>query len=82
MATFLKGSTNMADVIDIANDSIDNELNRALSRLRQQASSATKGAATCAECGDDVPEARQALGFSLCVPCAEEMERKRALFIG
>jgi len=71
----------MADDIDLANDLIDNEVSRALSRLRGQASADSKGSETCLECGDDMPKERQALGFKLCVPCAVESERRRSLFI-
>lgn len=71
----------MADEIDLANDLIDSEVSRALSKIRQQAS---QGAGTkhCVECGDDIPEARQKLGFKLCVPCAQESERRGSLFAG
>jgi RNA polymerase-binding transcription factor DksA len=34
------------------------------------------------ECGDDIPLGRMKLGFKLCVPCAEEIERKKHLFAG
>ena len=70
----------MADDIDLANDLIDNEVSRALSRIRQ-ASENTQGSETCLECGDDMPKERQALGFKLCVPCAVESERRRSLFV-
>jgi len=70
----------MADEIDLANDLIDNEVSRALSRIRQHASQLAIGAKFCVECGDDMPEGRQKLGFKLCVPCAEESERRKALF--
>lgn len=70
----------MADVIDIANDLIDNELSRALTKIRQSASQENSGAKFCVECGEAIPEGRQKLGFNLCVPCAEEEERRRSLF--
>ena len=70
----------MADDIDFANDLIDNEVSRALNKLRQHAAQDTKGTKFCVECGDNIPEGRQNLGFKLCVPCAEESERRRALF--
>lgn len=70
----------MADEIDLANDLIDNEVARALSRIRQ-ASQEAKGAEFCVECGEDIPDARQKLGFKFCVPCAEEAERRKALFV-
>jgi RNA polymerase-binding transcription factor DksA len=70
----------MADEIDLANDLIDGEVSRALSRIRQQASKEAIGAEFCIECGENIPKERQQLGFKFCVPCAEESERRRALF--
>lgn len=71
----------MADEIDIANDIIDNEVSRALNKIRQKnASLETNGAKSCVECGDSIPKARQKLGFKLCVRCAEEDERRKSLF--
>lgn len=70
----------MADEIDVANDLIDNEVSRALSRIRQSTSKDAKGAEFCVECGDAIPGERQKLGFKLCVPCASETERKKSLF--
>jgi RNA polymerase-binding transcription factor DksA len=70
----------MADEIDLANDLIDSEVSRALSKIRQSASLETQGSEFCLECGEDIPKARQELGFKLCVPCASESERRKALF--
>lgn len=71
----------MADDIDLANDLIDNELSRALNKIRENSAlQRTKGSKFCMECGDDIPQGRTKLGFRLCVPCAEEMERKKELF--
>ncbi len=70
----------MADEIDLANDLIDNEVSRALSRIRQHSSQASTGSEFCIECGEDMPKERQQLGFKLCVPCAEEAERRRSLY--
>jgi RNA polymerase-binding transcription factor DksA len=69
----------VADQIDLANDLIDSEVSRALSRIRQNASEA-KGSEFCIECGEDMPKERQNLGFKLCVPCASEFERRKSLF--
>ena len=69
----------MADEADIANDYINNEVSRALQRLRQS-SGGKPGSKICAECGDSIPEARRKLGFKLCVQCAEESERRNSLF--
>lgn len=71
----------MADQIDLANDLIDSEVSRALNKLRQGAPENTVGANFCTLCDDEIPEGRKALGFKLCVPCAEEAERKKSLFI-
>lgn len=69
----------MADDIDVANDLIDSEVSRALSKIRQSASQSI-GTESCIECGDDMPSARQKLGFNLCVSCASESERRKSLF--
>ena len=69
----------MADEIDLANDLIDNEVSRALSKLRQN-TPPKEGAKHCIECGEDIPKARQSLGFDLCVLCASESERRKSLF--
>lgn len=71
----------MVDEIDIANDLIDSEVSRALSKLRQHTAQGATGVKHCVECGDDIPEGRQKLGFKLCVPCAQEAERRKQLFI-
>jgi RNA polymerase-binding transcription factor DksA len=70
----------MADEIDLANDLIDSEVSRALSKLRQNAAQGVVGSKICLECGEAVPPERQKLGFKLCVPCAEETERRKSLF--
>lgn len=70
----------MADVADVANDLIDNEVSSML-RLRQGAP-VKIGPKTCMECEEDIPQARRELGFSLCLPCAEEAERRNALYAG
>ncbi len=69
----------MADEADIANDFIDNEVSRALGKLRQDAVKKA-GPKICGECGEKIPEARRKLGFQLCVECAEENERRKSLF--
>lgn len=71
----------MADDIDLANDLIANEVSRALNKFRKNSSQMKIGSKFCQECGDSIPEERQKLGFSLCVPCASEEERKRSLFV-
>lgn len=70
----------MADLIDVANDLIAKEISSAINKIRKNSSQAAKGAKVCVECGESIPEARQKLGFTLCKPCAEEDERKKAMF--
>jgi RNA polymerase-binding transcription factor DksA len=70
----------MADVVDIANNMIDHEVKRALEKLRSSDNQGAKGSKFCIECGNDIPLGRQKLGFKLCVPCAEERERRKSLF--
>lgn len=70
----------MADEIDVANDLIDSEVSRALSKIRQNASFAATGSENCIECGDEMHKERQKLGFKLCVPCASETERRKSLY--
>ena len=70
----------MADEIDLANDLIDSEVSRALSRMRQNAANQAEGSQYCVECGDEMPAPRQKLGFKFCVPCAQERERRKSLF--
>lgn len=70
----------MADEIDLANDLIDSEVSRALSRIRKSAALQAVGTKLCIECEDEMPEARRKLGFKFCVPCAEERERRKSLY--
>lgn len=72
----------MADLVDLANDSIDNEISRALNKIRQNSSNTPEGAKFCVECDDKIPDERRKMGFNLCVPCAEEAERRKSLFLG
>lgn len=71
----------MADDIDYANDLIDSEVSRALSKMRQNEVAGAIGSKFCVECGETMPAARTRLGFKLCVPCAEDAERKKSMFI-
>lgn len=70
----------MADEIDFANDLMDSEVSRALSKLRQQAPSTGIDVKFCVECGDTIPAERQKLGFKFCVSCASESERRKSMF--
>ena len=71
----------MADDIDLANDLIDSEVSRALSKIRQSTGASMVGSKVCVECGDKMPAERTKLGFKLCVPCAEDVERKKSMFV-
>lgn len=71
----------MADDVDFANELTDLEVSRALSKLRQSTSAAVEGSKICVECGDTMPSGRTKLGFKLCVPCAEDSERRKQLFV-
>jgi len=70
----------MPDEVDLANDLIDNEVSRALSKIRQSGLQGEKGSDYCLECGDSMPKERKKLGFKLCVSCANESERRKSLF--
>lgn len=70
----------MPDEVDLANDLIDSEVSRALSKIRLHTDMKAGGSDTCIECGDDMHKERQKLGFKLCVPCASEMERRKSLY--
>lgn len=70
----------MADDIDLANAIIDSEVSRALSKIRHQSTVTKELVENCVECGEVMPVARQQLGFSICVSCAEYAERKRSRF--
>ncbi len=69
----------MADEADIANDLIANEVLSVLNKMRQDGA-IKLGPKDCMECGESIPMARRRLGFKLCVECAGESERRRALF--
>lgn len=71
----------MADDIDLANDLIDSEVSRALSKIRASSAGSLIGSKFCMECGDKMLAGRTKLGFKLCVPCAEDAERKKSMFV-
>ena len=68
----------MADDADLANDYLDIELSRVL-KMRQSMGPKL-GPKICKDCGENIPEPRRKLGFSLCIECAEESERRNAQF--
>lgn len=69
----------MADEADVANDYLDGEVSRALREIRKNIVPKA-GSKTCQDCGENIPEARRNLGFQSCVACAEESERRKALY--
>ncbi len=69
----------MADEADLANDFIDSEVSRAIRKI-QQNTTAKPGPEFCVKCADKIPALRRKMGFKLCVECAEEAERRGALF--
>ena len=71
----------MADEIDIANDRAQIDLENLIAAARSNVPH-QDGPANCVECEEAMPEPRRRLGYSLCVPCASERERIRALHAG
>lgn len=69
----------MADEADLANEQLNSELSRAISRIRKSAP-AGEGSKNCVDCGEEVPAARRELGFRFCIGCAETRERRQSLF--
>jgi len=70
----------MPDIVDIANDQVERELEAAIAAARGIPSperGAMESANECIECGDLIPSERQIAvpGCQLCVECAERMER-------
>lgn len=60
----------------------DAERDMAIERARRNAGPSPvwdHGVAYCAECGDDLPEARARAGYGRCVPCQEAHEHREAL---
>lgn len=69
----------MADAADIANAYITDAIEAALGQ--RKSAEIKPGAQFCKECDEPIPNERRALGFSLCVTCAEESERRKSQFI-
>ena len=69
----------MADPADIASSFIEDEVLRALGKMRQ-GMLPQQGAKNCKDCSEDMPEARQKLGFQLCIECATEREKRKSQF--
>jgi len=71
----------MADEADIASAYTLQAVEMALAQRQQNSANVKPGAKNCKECGEEIPTARRKLGFSLCIACAEESERKKSQFI-
>lgn len=74
----------MADVIDLANvcDLIDYEVNRAIKKMRKDVPVKPQELSNlCIECEDIIQKARLELGYTRCIKCAKELERKKSQFV-
>ncbi|MCD6039853.1 MAG: hypothetical protein K0S27_1253 [Gammaproteobacteria bacterium] len=69
----------MADEVDIANAYIARAIELELCK-RQQNTEVKEGARCCKKCKESIPPVRRKLGFELCIECAEDTERRNALF--
>ncbi len=67
----------MSDVADLANDVMQERLDRLLAQRAQPLT--VPSAFECDECGTDIPEARRlaVVGTQHCIDCASMLERKR-----
>mgnify|MGYP003407589030 CR=1 FL=1 len=72
----------MPDEIDLANVLIDIQTARLVDEIRARSNNNTMGSPNCEECDEIIPVGRQKLGFKICVPCAEDKERKKNLYGG
>lgn len=70
----------MADDVDVANELINSQFERALRLIREESAQKKMGPEFCLECGEDMPAERRKLGFNMCVPCASETERRKSLY--
>ena len=67
----------MADEADKANDVAQNWLDAQLAaQLARSAGAGQIGPEACAECGESMPMARRLHGYSRCVECAEDAEKR------
>ena len=69
----------MVDEVDIATDYIDRVIAHELQKRQQNATSKV-GTKFCKDCGVDMPMVRRQSGYQLCRECAEQTERRDALF--
>ncbi len=69
----------MADLVDLANDFVDNELAFQVHKIRERIQYRV-GSHVCTDCEGEIPQRRRELGYDLCIHCAEAQERRDALF--
>ena len=67
------------DDIDIANDRAAEMLQARIDAARRNVPH-EDGPKHCEQCDETIPLQRRRLGYSLCVPCAAENERRRQMF--
>ncbi len=67
------------DEIDITTDRMAIDLENRITAARNNVPH-TDGPPQCEACQEDIPHVRRRLGYSLCVPCASEAERRRAMY--
>jgi RNA polymerase-binding transcription factor DksA len=63
----------MADDADRANEFTDLELAHALAGRKLPPRG--RGSPECDDCGGEIPEARQAMGYVICVECSQRRHR-------
>lgn len=68
----------MADIIDMANDTVQRGLDTVLAAHKKP----NRVSGDCVECGEHIPEARQIAtsGTELCFLCASTLEHKQKAY--
>ena len=69
----------MADIVDIASDVVAHELAVRVQKIRNNLRNG-EGPEHCVSCDSEIPLLRRKHGFEYCVHCAEEEERRHALY--
>lgn len=69
----------MADEIDIANQAIEEGINRSIYQVQQKANSAMASKKYCIDCDAEIPEARRLTvkGCQRCAVCQSKHETKQ-----
>lgn len=65
----------MVDIADLADEAIEESLNRSIAQIPRYTGISAK---ECEECGDDIPDDRREAvkGVKLCKPCGDLVELK------